>query len=179
MKTEPCYSIISLNSGGLRTKEKFDTALQVCSNSKADFSILQETHLGSNKYVDIKNQWEGEVYIFTDGILLLAQATAPKISILKSDPQGKFLIFKVLNTNDVVVNIYAPSGITKDKQELKQNFFRNLNKQLDIYTNRADNIILLDFNTTLTLFDRSSGELEEGKSEHENLIQKFDLEDNC
>ena len=98
----------------------------------------------------------------------MAKATAPKTSILKSDPKGIFLIFKVLNTNDVVVNIYVPSGITKDKWGLKQNFFRNLNRQLDIYTNRADNIILLDFNTTLTPFDRSSGELEEGKSEHEN-----------
>ena len=61
----------------------------------------------------------------------------------------------------------------------RQNFFRNLNKQIDLYTNREDNIVLLgDFNTTLTWFDRSSGELGLGKSELENLIQKFELEDN-
>ena len=54
MRTE-CYNIISLNSGGLRTKERFDTALQFCQNSGADFSILQETHLGPNKYNDIKD----------------------------------------------------------------------------------------------------------------------------
>ena len=184
MKFEPCYSIISLNSGGIKTKERFDTALQFCRNSKADFSILQETHLESNKFADIKNQWEREVYIspgtiFRDGILLLAKATAPKINIPKSDSKGKFIIFRVLNTNDVVVNIYAPSGITKEKRELRQNFFHKLNKPLDIYTKRADNIILLgDFNTTLTRIDRSSGELGEGKTKLENLIQKFDLEDN-
>lgn len=45
--------------------------------------------------------------------------------------------------------------------------------------NTEDNIVLLgDFNTTLTRIDRSSDELGLGKSELENLIQKFDLEDN-
>ena len=80
---------------------------------------------------------------------------------------------------NVIVNIYAPSGIIKEKCELRQNFFRNLNKQIDLYMNTEDNIVLLgDFNTTLTRIDRSSDELGLGKSELENLIQKFDLEDN-
>ena len=184
MENSKCYSIISLNSGGLKIKERLDTALQFCRNAKADFSILQETHLGPNKFVEIKNQWEGEVYIspgttFRDGILLLAKATAPKLRILRSDPKGKYIIFRILNTNDVIINIYAPSGIIKEKCELRQNFFRNLNKQIDLHTKKEDNIILLgDFNTTLTPLDRSSGELGQGKSELENLIQKFNLEDN-
>ena len=111
--------------------------------------------------------------------MLLAKATAPKISILKTDPKGQYIIFRLLNSNEVIVNIYAPSGIVKEKRELRQNFFRNLNKQIELHSNRADNIILLgDFNTTLNPIDRSSGELGEGKSELENLIQKFDLEDN-
>ena len=178
-----CYNIISLNSGGIRTKDRCDTALQFCRNIGADFSVMQKTHLGPNKFMEIKNQWEGEVYIspgtiFRDGILLLAKATAPKIDILKSDSKGRFIIFRVSNTNDVVANIYAPSGITREKRELRQNFFRMVNKLLDTHTNRADNIILLgDFNTTLTRIDRSSGELGEGKTELEHLIQKFDLED--
>ena len=54
MRTE-CYNIISLNSGGLRIKERFGTALQFCQNYGADFSILQETYLGPNKYNDIKD----------------------------------------------------------------------------------------------------------------------------
>ena len=48
------FNIISLDSGGLRTKERFDTALQFCRNSGAEFSVLQETHLGPAKYSDIK-----------------------------------------------------------------------------------------------------------------------------
>ena len=141
MKENLCYTIISLNSGGIRTKERFDTALHFCRNTEVNFSILQETHLGSNKYIDIKNQWEGEMYIspgiiFRDGILLLAKNTAPKINILKSDPTGKYIIFGISNTKDVVVNIYAPSGIIKEKRELRQNFFCYLNKQIDLHTNR-------------------------------------------
>ena len=81
------YNIISLNSGGIRTKDRFDTALQFCRNTGADFSVLQETYLGYNKYIEIKKQWEGEVYIspgtiFRDGILVLAKSTAPEIGIL-------------------------------------------------------------------------------------------------
>ena len=145
MKENLGYSIISLNSGGIRTKERFDTALQFCRNAKADFSILQETHLGFSKYTDIKSQWEGQVYIspgtiFRDGILLLAKDTAPNINILKADKTGKYIIFRIENTNDVVVNIYAPSGIIKEKRDLRQNFFRSLNKQIDLHTHREDNI---------------------------------------
>lgn len=118
------YNIISLNSGGIQAKDRFDTALQFCRNTGADFSVLQETHLGYNKYIEIKNQWEGEVYIlpgtiFRDGILVLAKSTAPEIGILKSDPIGKYIIFRISNTNDIVVNIYAPSGIIKEKKELR------------------------------------------------------------
>lgn len=124
MDSQICYNIISLNAGGLRTKQRFDTALQFCKNSGANFSILQETHLGPTKYNDIKNQWQGEVYIspgttFRDGILLLVNNSAPKIEILKTDTNGKFIIFRIVNTSDVVVALYAPSGIIREKQELR------------------------------------------------------------
>ena len=57
-------------------------------------------------------------YYFSGGILLLL-SNAPKIDTLKSDPIGKFIIFRVSNTRDVIVNIYAPSGILKEKQKLR------------------------------------------------------------
>ena len=138
--TNKCYNIISLNTGGLKTKERFDTALKFCQDSGADFSILQETHLGSNKYNEIRNQWNGEVYIspgttFRDGIILLLKGNVPKMDILKSDTLGKFIIFRVSNTTDVIANIYAPSGGLREKQEQRQSFFREINNLLDKYTN--------------------------------------------
>ena len=66
LKTNTCYNIISLNSGGLKTTERFDTALKFCQDSGADFYILQEMHLGPNKYNEILNQWNREVYLSPD-----------------------------------------------------------------------------------------------------------------
>ena len=82
------------------------------------------------------------------------------LKLLKSDPIGKFIIFTVSNTRDVIVNNYAPSGVLKEKQEQRQNFFREISNLIDKYTNREDNIILLgDFNTTFGPLDQSSGEM--------------------
>ena len=49
------YSIISLNTGRLGIQDRLDTALQYCKNTGADFSILQETHLGPAKYNQMRN----------------------------------------------------------------------------------------------------------------------------
>ena len=76
--------------------------------------------------------------------------------------------------------LYAPSGILKEKQELRQNFLRTLRKQIRSHTTRKDNVILLgDFNNTLKDIHRSTNNLgeKEAKSELLNLIQQLDLED--
>ena len=145
-------------------------ALQFCKNSGAGFSVLQETHLGPAKYNDIKKQWQGEVYIsrgttFRDEILLLANRFAPKIDILKTDTKGRFIIFRVKNTSDVVVALYAPSGIIREKQELRQNFLQKLRKQLKLQTTRNN---IIDFNSTLNAIDKSTNDLG-GKRQNPNL----------
>ena len=118
--------------------------------------------------------------LFRDGVLLLVNSFAPKIDILKTDTKGRFIIFRVANTSDVVVVLYAPSGILKEKQELRQNILRTLRKQIRSHTTRKDNVILLgDFNNTLKDINRSTNNLgeKEAKSELLNLIQQLDLED--
>ena len=124
----------------------------------------------------LKKYWQREVYIspdttFRDEILLLVNSSAPKIDILKTDTKGRFIIFRVANTSDVVVVLYAPSGILKEKQELRQNFLRTLRKQIRLHTTRKDNVILLgDFNNTLKDIHRSTNNLGEKEA-------KSDLED--
>ena len=54
------------------------------------------------------------------------RSNAPKINLLKSDLSGRFIIFAVSNTRDVIVNIYAPSRVIKEKQELRQKIFRDI-----------------------------------------------------
>ena len=71
----------------------------------------------------------------------------------------------------MVVVLYAPSGILKEKQELRQNFLRTLRKQIRLHTTRKDNFILLgDFNNTLKDIHRSTNNLGEKEA-------KSDLED--
>ena len=79
----------------------------------------------------------------------------------------------------MVVALYVPSGIIREKQDLRENLFRKLRKEIGLSTTRKDNIILLgDLNSTLNASDRSTSETgKEAKSELENLLQEYDLED--
>ena len=98
----------------------------------------------------------------------------------KTNMKGKYIIFRDANTSDVIVALYPPSGILKEKQELRQSFFCMFKKQIGQRTSQKDNIILLgEFNTILIALNRSTGDLreKEAKSELENLLQQFDLDD--
>ena len=60
----------------------------------------------------------------------------------------------------MVVALYSPSGIIKEKQELRQNFFRKLRRKIGLNTTKKDNkIVLGDFNSTLNAKDRSTNDL--------------------
>ena len=60
----------------------------------------------------------------------------------------------------MIVALYAPSGILKERQELRQNFFPKLRRDIGLLTNRNDNITLIgDFNSTLNALDKSTNEL--------------------
>ena len=179
------YSIISLNTGGLRTQDRLDTALQYCKNSEADFSILQETHLGPAKYNQLRNDWQGQIIlapgtVHRDGIMLLRKNSAPEIQLLRSDPKGKYLIFNIVNTNDTVVAIYAPSGILKEKRQERKLFYYRIRRLIRKYMPHGSNLILLgDFNTTLNKLDRTSGENfdTDVQKELQGILSEFDLED--
>ena len=179
------YSIISLNTGGLKTQDRLDTALQYCKNSEADFSILQETHLGPAKYNQLRNDWQGQIIlapgtVHRDGIMLLRKNSAPEIQLLRSDPKGKYLIFNIVNTNDTVVAIYAPSGILKEKRQERKLFYYRIRRLIRKYMPHGSNLILLgDFNTTLDKLDRISGENfdTDVQKELQGILNEFDLED--
>lgn len=88
------YSIIFVNTGGLRTQDRLELA---------KYNQLQ---------IDRKGQIilaPGMVHRY--GIMLLSKNPAPEIELLRSDPKGKYLIFTITSTNDTVVAIYVPSGI--------------------------------------------------------------------
>lgn len=47
-----------------------------------------------------------QAQLFHDGILLLTKTSVPKLDNIKIDPKGKYIIFRVANTSDVVVALY-------------------------------------------------------------------------
>ena len=147
---------------------------------------MQKTHLRPAKYDDIKKQWHREVYYisldttFWDGILLLTNGFSPEIDILKMSTKGRFVISRASNISNVVVALYTPSGILREKQRLRQNFFWKLRKRIGLQTTRKDNIILIwDFNNILSAINRSTNVLgeTEAKSKLENLLQQLITDD--
>ena len=88
---------------------------------------MQETHLGSAKYNQLKNGWNGEIFLATgmvqrDGVMLLRKNIAPEMEILKTDPKRKYMILNI-NSNVTIGATYAPSGILKEKQQERKKHF--------------------------------------------------------
>ena len=89
---------------------------------------MQETHLGSAKYNQLKSGWNGEIFLATgmvqrDGVMLLRKNIAPEIENLRIDPKGKYMILNITNSNVTTGAIYAPSRILKEKQQKRKNIF--------------------------------------------------------
>ena len=88
---------------------------------------MQETHLGSAKYNQLKSGWNGEIFLATgmvqrDGVMLLRKNIAAEIEILKTDPKRKYMILNI-NSNVTIGATYAPSGILKEKQQERKKHF--------------------------------------------------------
>ena len=76
------YSLISVNTRGIRENNRRDLVINYCKTLDSDFSILQETHVNFSHLHDIKELSDGEVIISpgktqTCGVLVLAKRTAP------------------------------------------------------------------------------------------------------
>lgn len=178
------YSIISVNAAGLRSGQRFEAAIKFCEDNKADFSFLQETHLDISHTLHIKSNWQGEIAIAPgesqqNGILVLCNTNAPKIENLKTDKEGRYIIMRVKDSNDVLLNIYAPSGMNNTKKNDRTKFFKHLTKVLKNFKKPSENIILTgDFNNTLEKIDKTGNfTLCPSQTQLKTLLQEFDLED--
>ena len=81
-KMDAKYSLLSLNTGGVKTNDRRDLLVNYCDQIGADFSILQETHTNISSIESIKGMWDGEVIISpgtsqTKGLIVLARKGAP------------------------------------------------------------------------------------------------------
>ena len=100
-KMDRFYSVISVNAAGLRSGQRFEAAIKFCEENKADFSLLQETHLDiSHTTLHIKSNWQGEIVIAPgesqqNNILVPCNIISPKIENIKTDKEGRYIIMRV------------------------------------------------------------------------------------
>ena len=128
--------MISVNSGGIREYNRRDLVINYCKTLDTDFSILQKTLVNFFLHLhDIRELWDVEVIIApvktqTYGVLALAKRTATSIEQIITDPGGRYVYFKIKNTTDRVLAIYAPSGTMKERRVDRQIFIRKIKKLL-------------------------------------------------
>ena len=110
------YSMISVNTAGIRENNRRDLVINYCKTLDMDYSIWQEIHVNFSHLLDVREIWDGEVTISpvetqTCGVLVLAKRAGSFIAQIISDPVGRYVFFKIKNTTHAVLNLYVPSGI--------------------------------------------------------------------
>ena len=119
------YSMISVNSGGIREYNRRDLVINYCKTLDTDFSILQKALVNFFLHLhDIRELWNSY------GVLALAKRTATSIEQIITDPGRRYVYFKIKNTTDPVLAIYAPSGTMKERRVDRQIFIRKIKKLL-------------------------------------------------
>ena len=139
---------------------KQEIAIEFCKSQNKDICILAETHIGNEQIHQIKNNWLGPVLIspgdtFAKGILILLHPGFPDVTEVDSDPNGRFISFKVAFSDDRVLCVYAPSGHSNREQLIRRRFFEELSNYINNKFKGIENkIIMGDFNCTLSQTDR-------------------------
>ena len=148
------------NVGGIRDSEKQEIAIEFCKSQNKDICILAETHIGNEQIPQIQNNWLGPVLIspgdtFSKGLLILLHPGFPDVTEIDSDPNGRFISFKVAPSVDRVLCLYALSGHSNREQLTRRRFFEELSNYIDHkFEGNENKIILGDFNCTLSQMDR-------------------------
>ena len=73
-------TLVSLNTRGLRSSDRWQTAFNIFRRGRFDIICLQETHWTAELEMEIKRDWDGEVFV-SHGTNL-ARGVAVLISIL-------------------------------------------------------------------------------------------------
>ena len=100
------------NFGGIRDPLKHNLALQLCRNRNEDVSILTETHIKLDQIHHIRNNWLGTIFFspgdsHTKGLLVLLHLGLKGVTEVDTDPERRFVSFKVTPSNDRVLCVYA------------------------------------------------------------------------
>ena len=93
------------NFGGIRDPLKQNLVLQFC-------NILIETHINLDQIRHIRNNWLGAIFFcpgdsHTKGLLVSLHLDLEGVTEVNTDPEVRFVYFKVTPSNDRVLCVYA------------------------------------------------------------------------
>ena len=124
------------NVGGIRDPGKQDITVEFCKSQDKDICILAETHINHEQIHQIRNNWLGPILFspgdtFSKGIPILLHPGFSDVTEVDSDPEGRFISFKVAPSDDRVLCVYAPSGHSTREQLTRGRFFEELQNYMD------------------------------------------------
>lgn len=147
------FTVVTLNSNGMRLAPKRRALFSNLRQMKADFYLLQETHSTQNEEIIWRAEWGGQA-VFSHGssnskgvAILFDRGISPTISNTIKDDEGPFLILQVSRGEETLTlgNIYAPTNNELSNQLALLDRICRLISDLEI----QNLIIGGDFNTQL------------------------------
>uniref|UniRef100_A0A8C4FEE2 exodeoxyribonuclease III n=1 Tax=Catagonus wagneri TaxID=51154 RepID=A0A8C4FEE2_9CETA len=169
-------SIITLNVNGLNAPIKRHRVAEWINKQNPAICCLQETHLRDTDRLKVRG-W-GKTFHANGqekkaGVaILISDKIDFKVKAIKKDKEGHYIMVKgsIQEKDITIVNIYAPHiGAPKYLQQV----LSDIKREID-----ANTIIVGDFNTPLSLMDRSSRQKISKATEILNdTIEKLDLTD--
>ena len=157
MMVDTCLHFVSLNTQGLRERNKRWRLKQWILNQNIDVLLLQETHFSEDLSVTVANEFTNWNLYHSFGSsnsrgvsILISKILDVNVIDLKSDNEGRYIFVNIEACNNTIslINIYAPNDIKS-----RHSFFDNICKLL-IEHSLGIKIIGGDFNEINNLRDR-------------------------
>ena len=174
-------SLVSVNTQGLRSPDRWKSTFHFLRIHKYDIIFLQETHWTTDLQDAIKREWTGDIYFNNGtanscGVAILFNPRFNYTHINTSqDSSGRVLAITIKIDDHYLhlVNLYAPNSDTDRRQ-----FFSLLEP---FFSSRHHNIIGGDFNSIVTpTLDKQEGNVTSRQYALRvlhNLTSQFDLVD--
>ena len=184
---ETKLTLVTQNCRGLADERKLKHLLNNCykiGKSATNYIIsLQETMLTEDR--KLRFGWRG-THIFTPGtghgrgcITLLPSHIQPDPDTVSHFTQRGHIFKALINQNHaVVVNAYAPNGLTREKIE----FVQRVKEAIELLRDPADDVYLLgDLNTVFEAYESQSRSYTQQEQRHslqiKQIIDSLSLED--
>ena len=166
-------SIITLNVNGLNALTKRQRLVGWIQKQHPYLSCLQETHLKTRDTYRLKVKvWEKIFHINRDQkkarvAILISEKIDFKIKAMKRDKEGQYIMIKgsIQKEDITIINIYAPNiGALQYVRQMLTSMKGEINN---------NTIIVGDFNTPLTLMDKSTKQKinKETKTLNDTMVQ--------